>query len=88
VIAEATGYGCIPLTADISCISQYIKTGFNGYLFKSNNVQEIIQGLAFLTAQKSVFKELASNALRIPEPFTYEHFLVRVKNEIIKEVYE
>ena len=41
VIGEAMNYGCIPIVSDVSCISQYIQNGVNGFLIKPITSKEI-----------------------------------------------
>lgn len=85
VIAEAACYGTIPLTTNISCLNQYIKTGYNGYLFESSSVEEIIKGLEFISDRKPILKEISLEATAIASKFTYEYFFERVKSEIVND---
>ncbi len=85
VIAEAACYGTIPLATNISCLDQYIKTGSNGYLFESNSVAAIVEGLEFISDRKPKLQEIALKATAIGSKFTYEYFFERVKSEIVNE---
>ena len=85
VIGEAMNYGCIPIVSDVSCISQYIQDGVNGFL---------IHPITFKEVQKKIYlaKELTNKEkvkikqynYELAEKFTYQLYNNRILNEIFQ----
>ena len=85
VIGEAMNYGCIPIVSDISCISQYIQDGVNGFLIypiTSKEVQKKINLALNLT--NSVRIKIKKYNFELAEKFTYNYYNNRIKNEIFQ----
>jgi glycosyltransferase involved in cell wall biosynthesis len=76
VVAEASAFGCIPVTTPVSSIHQYVKNGFNGYdwSYWKRNFNLIISN--------PNLNEVALNANRTAHLFTYEHYLNRLKETV------
>lgn len=84
VIAEALNFGCIPIVSDISSIGQYIKEGQNGLIVKpvtDSKLKEKINDSYCLTLNEVT--KMQQNNYDIAGLFTYEHYLERIKVEII-----
>ena len=85
VIGEAMNYGCIPIVSDVSCISQYIKDGINGFLIKPITSKEIIKNIQLAIKLKDNEKEkIKKYNFELAEKFTYEYYKHRIKNEIFE----
>jgi glycosyltransferase involved in cell wall biosynthesis len=41
VIGEAMNFGCVPIVSDVSCISQYVKNDYNGFLIQTNTIENL-----------------------------------------------
>ncbi len=85
VVAEAANLGCIPMVSDVSCISQYIRHGENGFLLDpillpQGQLSTLISNLP----EPTTLKKMATRAHSICSFFTYEHFVERVKREILR----
>jgi glycosyltransferase involved in cell wall biosynthesis len=89
VIAEACCFGTIPISTDISCISQYINDS-NGIIIEKPTSNAIIEALEKIyTIPKTKLGEMSINAKKMAKEFTYERFYDKVKNEILnKEIIE
>jgi glycosyltransferase involved in cell wall biosynthesis len=83
VIAEAANYGCIPIVTDMSCLSQYIFSGENGFLLKDNKPETITSLLEDIFSRSWDFRAISGGALKMAELFTFHHFLEKVKSEIL-----
>lgn len=83
VIAEAAAYGCIPVTTDISSLSQYILRQENGYLMPDNNAK-IISETLHTAVHHGNYELLSAGARSIVNLFTYEHFVQRIRSEIFE----
>ena len=56
VIGEAMNFGCIPIVSDVSCISQYIQDGVNGFLYKFSDIKSLSNHIANLVSENSIFE--------------------------------
>ena len=85
VVAEAANLGCIPMVSDVSCISQYIRHGENGFLLDPILLpQGQLSALISNLPEPATLKKMATRAHSICSFFTYEHFVERVKREILR----
>jgi len=85
VIAEAWSQGCIPITSNVSSISQVVSNGRNGFVADVNELQQefnkaLINSL-FLTTDQ--IREMQIEARANLELFTYETYQQRIISEII-----
>jgi len=84
VIAEGAAYGCIPVVTDMSSLNQYINN-FNGFLLPNNkpeNIYAAVKKLIDLSSDDR--KQMAMNAVKMAEKFTYEHYINRIFTDIIE----
>ena len=85
VIGEAMNFGCIPIVSDVSCISQYIQNGVNGFLTKPITSKEIIKNIQLAIKLNGNEKEkIKKYNYELAEKFTYEYYNHRIKNEIFE----
>mgnify|MGYP001573449249 FL=1 len=85
VIGEAMNYGCIPIVSDVSCISQYIQNGVNGFLIKPITSAKIIKKIHLAIKLSNDKKEkIKKYNFELAEKFTYEYYINRIKNEIFE----
>lgn len=83
VIAEGAAYGCIPIVTDMSSLSQYINAD-NGVLLPDNSPQQIYLAIKkILDTVPSTRKNIAGNATKLAQKFTYEYYIKRLFTEII-----
>lgn len=74
VVAEASNYGCIPVVSEISCISQYIKQGENGFLWKefsNENFNKI-----------EITKSMKIESNHLAKKFTFENYFIALTKKI------
>lgn len=87
VIAEAWFNGCIPISSDVSCISQYLVDGETGFLWyhKSNTPysEKVKEAIIKSNEELNIIRE---NGYNLSQLFTYERFENRIKKELLKEL--
>tara|TARA_R110001583_G_scaffold145875_1_gene297882 strand:- start:5154 stop:6275 length:1122 start_codon:yes stop_codon:yes gene_type:complete len=84
VIGEAMNFGCIPIVSEVSCINQYIKHNFNGFLINPITIDTIKQMIeASLSMSNKDFTIQIAINYKITEKFTYNYYLARIKKEIV-----
>lgn len=84
VVAEGANYGCIPVVSEVSCISQYIKNGDNGYLLSLPLHQSLMKVISIIFSLKE--DDLAQMTLKahaIGAQFTYSYYNSRMITELI-----
>jgi glycosyltransferase involved in cell wall biosynthesis len=85
VIGEAMNFGCIPIVSDVSCISQYIQDGINGFLIKPITSKEILKKINLaLNLTYSERLKIKKYNFKLAEKFTYDYYNNRIMNEIFK----
>ena len=85
VIGEAMNFGCIPIVSDVSCISQYIQDGINGFLIKPITSKEILKKINLaLNLTYSERLKIKKYNFELAEKFTYDYYNNRIMNEIFK----
>lgn len=83
VIGEAMNFGCIPIVSDVSCVSQYIKNGVNGFLINPITSDEVLINISrALDLEKKEKVEIIKNNFKLAEKFTYSYYNNRIVNEI------
>jgi len=84
VIAEASAYGCIPITSDVSSLKQFIHHEKNGFIFEMKNTKELTQILnkVLLNLEVNQIKIMSRNSNLASKKFTYEDYNMRVLDEI------
>ncbi len=82
VVSEAATYICVPVVTDVSSITQYIKHLQNGLVLKSIQPEEIKNNIQLLLNDKNQTKNLAKEAAKLGELFTYERYNKRIATEV------
>lgn len=82
VIAEAAAFGCIPVVSDVSSIGQYFNDT-NGFLLKKINSDEIAEKIELALSDRIRLKEMSLNCLKVAELFTFENYIINLKNKIL-----
>lgn len=83
VVAECAAHFCIPVVTDMSSLSQFIRHGENGFLMTDSTERSIGECLDFIFSQTALLEKISFQAWEMSSKFTYEHFLDRIKNEIL-----
>lgn len=84
VIAEGSNFGCIPAVTNISCISQYITDGENGFLLERPETDCLGETIArILATDGKTLKQIAAKAYELGAGFTYSVFSKRISEEFL-----
>lgn len=84
VIAEACGFGCIPIVSQVSSISQYIASDF-GYLLPHCSSAEVVKALQhIITLDNTELIQKSERARVFARLFTYERYVNRIRDEIFQ----
>ncbi len=84
VLAEAANFGSIPIVSDISCLSDYVTNGKEGWLFDLEEVDALKSRI--INVLDSPGDELYNIARKIQKQsnlFTFEYYNYRIKNELL-----
>ena len=81
VLSEGIAFGCIPVVANVSALSQFINNGVNGFLLKDNSAETIKMTMDFVLNQVDL-QQISNNACALADKFTYEKFIDRIRYEI------
>lgn len=85
VVGEAMNYGCIPIVSDISCISQYVEDGFNGFLIHPITFEEVRKKINLVKKLSSAeIIKMNKYNFELAEKFTYEYYNHRIINEVFE----
>lgn len=84
VLAEAMSFGCVPLVSDVSSIPQYIQDGKNGFLWRiaETDFEFFFKGWIMQVSNFNL-PDIASRAQSGIYKFTYQFYMMRIKEEII-----
>lgn len=84
VIAEAANYGCIPVSSDVSCISDYVIDGVNGFLFPQGLIHSgVVRDTLMRVIHHADLEKIAFSAHRMAGSFTFDHYALRIVREIL-----
>lgn len=83
VVAECAAHFCIPAVTNMSSLSQFIRHGENGFLMPDSTEQSIAECLDAICSQSRKLQEVSLRAWEMSAKFTYEHFLNRIKTEVL-----
>lgn len=76
VIAEASAFGCIPITSGVASIGHYIKHGENGFIWKSN-LYEIFNRI-------EIEDDFIKSMNILAKKFTFENYLNKLRLDIFE----
>lgn len=85
VVGEAMNFGCIPIVSDVSCLSDYIKTGENGLVLDDLSSDAIWSALETISkwSLSDYHMALKKNA-GLASRFTYQHYNFALKSKILR----
>ncbi len=83
VVAESAAHFCIPVVTNMSSLSQFIKHGENGFLMTDSTEGSIVECLDTIFSQRVLLEQISFQAWEMSSKFTYEHFLDRIKTEVL-----
>ncbi len=88
VVSEAAAYGCVPVVTDVSSITQYIKHLQSGLVLKnidsdSYRDEEIKNNILLLFDDRNQTENLAKEAAKLGQLFTYERYNKRIAEEVL-----
>ncbi|MBX2898810.1 MAG: glycosyltransferase family 4 protein [Cyclobacteriaceae bacterium] len=81
VIAEACGYGCIPIVSKVSSIDQYVTEDI-GYLLSVCCANDIVIAIMSFTKTNAQLEDRSIKAKQLASLFTYERYISRIRSEI------
>lgn len=85
VLGEAMNFGCIPIVSNVSCIGQYVKKDYNGFLIQPNtieNLKSIIEKSSHISNDHyDVYMDIN---YKMANKFTYQFYINRIKKEFTK----
>lgn len=84
VLAEAAGFGCIPMVTALSSIPDYIKDHENGFLLKDGKATTLLDSLQQLPSEQKL-KEISARAQQMAALFSYEQYIERIRCEFISQ---
>lgn len=82
VLAEAAGFGCIPVVTAISSIPDYIVNMKNGLILDNNEIDSILKVFNNLPDVETLEK-LKIGAIEMASMYTYERYVGRIMNEYL-----
>ncbi|MFT4645034.1 glycosyltransferase [Candidatus Marifrigoribacter sp. Uisw_064] len=86
VIGEAMNFGCVPVVSNVSCIGQYVKNDYNGFLIQPNtieNLKSIIKKSSQITEDH--YKIYIDINYKLANKFTYQYYIDQINIDIINE---
>ena len=82
VVVEALMRQKICIVCDNTGISKYITNKENGYIYKTNAIDELVKVMQYVLNNKNSFKKVGKNARKIyEEKFSVQQFKIRVRKE-------
>ena len=83
VIMEAAVFGCVPIVSNFSGISEVIKHGSEGFIMESYNSEYIYKDFQLVFEDIDTLKVCSMNIFKKSHSFTYEKYLLNIKNAIL-----
>ncbi len=84
VILEAFSFGIPVIASNVGGIPEIVKENYNGFLFNSENVQQLLEKIEFLENNPNLILQMSSNCIRtIEEKFLKQHMLERMMRVIL-----
>jgi glycosyltransferase involved in cell wall biosynthesis len=76
-------YGCIPIVSAVSSIGQYVNED-NGFIVEPTNYEKLAQIFEDLIGIKEEeLKSKADLSYHVAKNFTFEHYIKRIKEDIL-----
>ena len=83
VIMEAGVFGCVPIVSNFSGISEVIKHGSEGFIMESYNSEYKYKDFQLVFEDIDTLKVCSMNIFKKSHNFTYEKYLLNIKNAIL-----
>lgn len=83
VVAEAANFGCVPVVSNVSCIPQYVNQD-NGYLWNQSEDFAIFFSGVVRNLGPRVIQRLAIESHKMAEAFTFDKYISRIMDEIVR----
>lgn len=81
VLSEAASFGCVPVVTSVSSITQYID-GNNGIILGNRRPEYLASVLDTAFRDRDRLKNLAANAVKVGELFTYDRYVERIRKAL------
>jgi len=79
VILESFSFGVPVIASNVGGIPEIVKENYNGFLFESENVNQLIEKIEFIEKNPKIILEISKNCVKtIEEKFLPEHMLERI----------
>jgi glycosyltransferase involved in cell wall biosynthesis len=79
VILESFSFGIPVIASNVGGIPEIVKENYNGFLFESENVNQLIEKIEFIEKNPKIILEISKNCVKtIEEKFLPEHMLERI----------
>ena len=83
VIMEAGVFGCVPIISNFSGISEVVKHGYEGFIMDSYNSKYSYKDFQLIFEDIDTLKFCSMNIFKKSHNFTYEKYLLNIKNAIL-----
>lgn len=84
VVGEAMNFGCVPIVSNVSCLSDYIKTGENGLVLDDLSSDAIWSALKTINQwSPSNYQMALKKNANLASRFTYQHYNFALKSKIL-----
>ena len=80
VLSEAMAYGVVPLASTISSIPYFLKQANSGKVIQTDDLQAYVAAIIDYLGHPEIWKQESQNAAIMAEKFTYENYLIAVKD--------
>jgi len=80
VLSEAMAYGVVPLASTVSSIPYFIKQANSGKVIQADDFQAYVTEIIDYLGHPKNWKQESQNAAIMAEKFTYENYLIAVKD--------
>ena len=83
VIMEAGVFGCVPIVSNFPGVSEVIKHGSEGFIMESYNSKYNQNDFRSVFEDLDTLKVCSMNIFRKSQSFTYEKYLINIKNAVL-----
>jgi len=84
VVGEAMNFGCIPIVSNVSCLSDYVKTGENGLVLDDLSSDAIWIALKAINEwSPSNYQTALKKNANLASRFTYQHYNFALKSKVL-----
>lgn len=80
VLSEAMAYGVVPVSSNVSCVGDYLRSFGAGKTFEPDDVEGFTEAIANYSAQPGAWKEESQKSMQAAHSFTYANYLNSVQN--------